>query len=85
VVEPDLLGGPVLREEICAAITDSRGRIRRAVARHLNLDGARRAAAHLLALADPQAEQGSESAVAPPVLLRSSNRHCVQEPVDVAV
>ena len=52
VVEPDRLGGPALRNEICDALTDSRSRIRRAVACHLDLDGARRAAVHLLALAD---------------------------------
>lgn len=51
VVEPGALGGPALHTEICAALTDSRDRIRAAVTRHLDLDGARRAAAHLLAMA----------------------------------
>lgn len=55
VVVPAALGGPALHGQICAAMTDFPDRIRAAVARHLDLDGAQRAAAHLLAMADPSA------------------------------
>jgi predicted glycosyltransferase len=51
MVHPDRLGGPALREAVCAAMTDDRSRVRAVVARHLDLDGARRAGAHLLAVA----------------------------------
>jgi predicted glycosyltransferase len=82
VVEPDRLGGPALHDQICAALTDSRSRIRHAVARHLDLDGARRAASHLLALADrPDA---ASTPLAEPISL-SSRLPSAMEPVDVAV
>ncbi len=82
VVEPDRLGGPALHDQICAALTDSRSRIRHAVARHLDLDGARRAAAHLLALADrPDA---ASTPLAEPIPLSSRIRSAM-DPVDVAV
>ena len=50
VVEPALLGGPALRAGICNALQDPRPRIQRAVTRHLDLNGARRAATHLLTM-----------------------------------
>lgn len=50
MVEPDPEVGPALRGAMTEALGESRIRIRRAVTRHLDLDGARRAAGHLLAV-----------------------------------
>ncbi len=77
VVEPERLGGPAMRNEICDALADSRSRIRRAVARHLDLDGARRAAVHLLALADRDS--------VPPAIPLHSNPFAASEPARAAV
>lgn len=50
VVEPDQLARPALGRAVRAAMADSRDRIRAAVGRSLDLDGAERAAGHLLAV-----------------------------------
>jgi predicted glycosyltransferase len=86
VVEPDRLGGPALRNEICDALTDSRSRIRRAVTRHLDVDGARRAAVHLLALADrPVDGSPGVSDAPPPTIPLRGKAFAALEPINVAV
>lgn len=86
VVEPDRLGGPALRNEICDALTDSRSRIRRAVACHLDVDGARRAAVHLLALADrPVDGSPGVSDAPPPTIPLRGKAFAALEPINVAV